>query len=199
MTLDKMNRMNEILSGILKVAYLNFLWTIFTILGLGVFSIGPATYAMIKCYDRWLRFGESIPVAKSFWQFFKERYWQSAIVSWLYLIVGIILVSNIFFNRLWSIQMVNVLMLILVLFSLTHIYTIMVATTYQKLGAIFKGAFLLGFGYLHYTLIIWTSLGVFYYLTASFAPGFLFVFGIGLMGFAFSLGGKIILKDFQPT
>lgn len=198
MTLEKLNKLNEWMIGLLKVAYLNLLWVVFTILGLGIFSVGPATYAMMAYYDYWLRQKESLPVAKSFWKFFKENYRQSFLVSLIYLAIGAIFTVNIFFNRVWSIQMVNVIMLILVLFSFTHVFTLMSAVGYKKIVDLLKAAILLGFGYLHYGIIAWTVIGVFYFLTATFFPGMLFVFGVGFTGLLCSLASKQVFKDFLP-
>lgn len=199
MTLDRINKINEWFIGILRVAYLNLLWIVFTILGLGIFSIGPATYAMMAYYDHWLRQKEELPVARSFWQFFKERYKTSLVVGWIYLGAISIFLVNIFFNRVWSLQMINVIMLILVLFSFTHVYTLMSALNYKKIKDILKGAVLLGFGYLHYAIIAWTIIGLVYFITSTFSPGLLLVFGIGFTGLICSLASKQIFKEFLPV
>ncbi|WP_071131012.1 YesL family protein [Enterococcus timonensis] len=198
MTMDKINKINDVLILMLKIAYLNLIWLGITILGLGIFSVGPASYALMKYYDQTLRLKNELPVLRTFWQYFKERYRQSVLISWIYLAVCAVFIVNIFFNRVWSLQIINVLMLILVLFSFTHVYTLMAATKYEKISELLKGAALLGFGYLHYSIITWTILGVSYFLAARFAPALLFLFGFSFAGFLFAMAGRKILKEFLP-
>lgn len=199
MTLEKMNKMNDVMITVLKLVYINILWVAFSALGLVIFSVGPATYAMMKYYDRWLRCQESLPVARTMWGFFKERFVQSMIVSWIYIAVAAIFITNIFLQKIWYFQWANIFMLVMLLFSFTHVYTVMAATTYQKLIEIFRGAFLLGFGYLHYTIIAWTIIGLAYFLAARFAPALVFVFGMAFVGFIFGQTGKIIFRDIKPV
>lgn len=197
MTLEKINKMNDVLIGILKVAYLNLLWLVFTLLGLFFFGIGPATYAMMKYYDRWLRLKEALPVTKSFWRFYKERFRQSVAISWIYLAVFGILWVNLFSLTQWYLQAANVVILVVVLFSLTHVFTVMAATSFKKIWEVLRGAALLGLGYLHYTIISWTVILGGYVLLARTAPAVVFLFGVGGAGFILGIAGKLILEGFM--
>jgi len=58
MNLDKIIRVNDLLLAVYRVILLQFLWLSVTLLGGVVFGIGPATYALMKTYDRWLRLKE---------------------------------------------------------------------------------------------------------------------------------------------
>ncbi|MGX7132704.1 YesL family protein [Enterococcus songbeiensis] len=197
MTLEKINKMNDVLIGILKVAYLNLLWLVFTLLGLFFFGIGPATYAMMKYYDRWLRLKEALPVTKSFWRFYKERFRQSVAISWIYLVLFGILWVNLFSLTQWYLQAANVVILVVVLFSLTHVFTVMAATSFKKIWEVLRGAALLGLGYLHYTIISWTVILGGYVLLARTAPAVVFLFGVGGAGFILGIAGKLILEGFM--
>lgn len=197
MTIEKINRMNDVMIGVLKIAYLNLLWLLFTLLGLVLFGIGPATYAMMKYYDRWLRLKESPPVAKSFWHYYKERFRQSMLISWLYLAIFIVLAINIFHLLQWYLLAANVLVFVVVLFSFTHVYTIMAATNFKTVWEILRGSALLGLGYLHYTIISWTVIIGGYLLLTKTVPATVFLFGVGGVGFILGFAGKLILTEFM--
>ncbi|WP_291292130.1 YesL family protein [Enterococcus sp.] len=198
MTIEKINRINTVMIGFLTIAYLHVLWLLFTLFGLVIFGAGPATYAMMKYYDRWLRLKEHPPITKSFFHFFKERYRQSLLVSWLYGGVMLILITNIFSPLRWYFQVANVLVLIVSQFMFTHVYTVMAATKFATIKEILRGSALLGLGYLHYSIISWTVLIGCYILASLYLPASLFFFGIGFAGFVLAIPGKLILQEMTP-
>ena len=76
MTIEKITKINEGLLAFLTLIALHFLWLSVTLLGGVLFGIGPASYAMMKYYDRWLRLHERPPLIKSFFYYSKERFRQ---------------------------------------------------------------------------------------------------------------------------
>ncbi|MGH1804143.1 YesL family protein [Enterococcus gallinarum] len=198
MTIEKLNRINTVLLAFLTIAYLHLLWLLFTILGGVIFGAGPATYAMMKYYDRWLRLKEQPSVTKSFIFYFKERYRQSLLVSWLYGLLLLILVTNIFSPLAWYFQVANVLVLIIIHFIFTHVYTVMAATKFVTIKEILRGSALLGLGYLHYSIISWTILIGGYFLASRYLPALLFFFGFGFAGLVLAIPGKMILQEMTP-
>lgn len=96
MTIEKITKINEGLLAFLTLIALHFLWLSVTLLGGILFGIGPASYAMMKYYDRWLRLHERPPLIKSFFYYSKERFRQSVLISWLFLIIAAIVITNIF-------------------------------------------------------------------------------------------------------
>jgi uncharacterized membrane protein YesL len=198
MTIEKINQMNNLLIGFLTVAYLHLLWILFTIAGLVIFGAGPATYAMMKYYDRWLRLKEQPPITKSFFLYYKERFRQSLLVSWLYGGIMLILITNIFSPLAWYFQVANVLVLLVIQFVFTHVYTVMAATNFETIKEILRGSALLGLGYLHYSIISWTILIGGYILASIYLPALIFFFGIGFAGFILAIPGKLILQEMTP-
>lgn len=59
---------------IMQFAYLQLLWIVFTIAGLGVFGIFPATAAMFSVVRKWVMGVEDAPVFKTFWQTYKSEF-----------------------------------------------------------------------------------------------------------------------------
>lgn len=196
-TLDKMTKLNDYLSGFWKIAYLNLLWFAFSLLGLFLFGIGPATYAMTKYYDRWFRLKEEPPVFQTFWQYYQERFKQAVAISWIQGIILAVLVFNIFNVTAWFLQVTNVLMLVIFLVGSTHLYNVMAALTYETIREIAQASMMMGLGYLHYTIILWTIvLGVYYLLSITYSS-LLLLFGIGFMGAAIAFTGTRIIADFE--
>lgn len=196
-SLDKMNRMNQYLIGFWKIGYLNLLWIGFSLLGLIIFGVGPATYALTKYYDRWLRCQEEPPVFKSFWQFYKERFKQSLVASWIVLGMIYILVINIFNATVWYVQVANILMLLMTVIGSTFLYSAMAALNFTTLRAVFRASAMMGIGYLHYTIILWTAILSSYYVLSKTYPSLLLLFGIGFIIFAVTAMSKRIVSDFD--
>ncbi len=171
MTIEKITKINEGLLAFLTLIALHFLWLSVTLLGGVLFGIGPASYAMMKYYDRWLRLHERPPLIKSFFYYSKERFRQSVLISWLFLIIAAIVITNIFAPFPWFIQVANVLFLIAFLFLFMHVYTVMAATNFVTVFEILRGSyFLIG----------------------------LILMGSSLVGGVFALAGKKILQDIHP-
>lgn len=198
MTIEKITKINEGLLAFLTLIALHFLWLSVTLLGGVLFGIGPASYAMMKYYDRWLRLHERPPLIKSFFYYSKERFRQSVLISWLFLIIAAIVITNIFAPFPWFIQVANVFFLIAFLFLFMHVYTVMAATNFVTVFEILRGSALLGLGYLHYSIISWTILIVGYLVLGSYFLIGLFLMGSSLVGGVFALAGKKILQDIHP-
>lgn len=190
MDLDKMLRVNDFLLAVFKVVLLQILWLCVTLLGGVIFGIGPATYALMKTYDRWLRLKEQPAVIRQFFLYSRERFRQSVLISWLIGILLGIVVTNLFTAGSWYVQMANLLFLIALLFMFTNVYSVMAAVKYPSLKDILKGSLLLGFGYLHYSIITWTILIVGYLLIATYLPIIIVVAGVSMCGFIIATSAK---------
>lgn len=195
MNLDKILRVNDILLSIYKVVLLQLLWLCVTLLGGVVFGIGPATYALMKTYDRWLRLKEHPPLIRAFFRYSKERFRQSVLISWLIGILTGIVITNLFAAGSWYIQIANLLFLIALLFMFTNVYSVMAAVNYPTLKDIIKGSLLLGFGYLHYSIITWTILIVGYLLIATYLPIVILVAGVSMIGLVIAISAQKIFHD----
>jgi uncharacterized membrane protein YesL len=57
-----------------QFAFLQLLWIVFTIMGLGIFGIFPSTAAMFSVVRKWVMGVEDAPVFKTFWQTYKTEF-----------------------------------------------------------------------------------------------------------------------------
>jgi len=195
MNLDKILRVNDLLLAVYKVLLLQFLWLGVTLLGGVVFGIGPATYALMKTYDRWLRLKEQPPMIRCFFHYSKERFRQSVLISWLMCLLMGIVVTNLFNAGSWFIQMANLLFLIALLFMFMNVYSVMAAVHYSSLRAVLKGSLLLGFGYLHYSIITWSILIAGYLLLATYLPILIVFAGVSVFGLVIATSAQKIFND----
>lgn len=195
MTLEKINKINDFLLGMFKLIYLNILWLATTTLGLVVFGVGPATYALNKYLDQWLRLKNEPPLTKSFFKYFFERYWQACSLGVLTAGTLAIVIINLFNSKVYLIRLVNMLFAFLLLIGFTHLFKLMAATTFKKATELIRGSVLLGFGYLLQTVVAWAIVIGSYLLVAKFVPILDLIFGVGFAGFILSSAGNLIFKN----
>ena len=60
-----------------KLAYLNILWILFSLLGLGVFGVGPATVSMFAVIRKCLRYGTDFSMTKEFVEIYQSNFWYA--------------------------------------------------------------------------------------------------------------------------
>lgn len=60
-----------------KLIYLHFLWILFTVAGLGIFGVFPATAAVYSQMYQWIKEGTDMPIFKSFYEVYKQNFLKS--------------------------------------------------------------------------------------------------------------------------
>jgi uncharacterized membrane protein YesL len=119
------DRFNTIVYGMLKLAYLNLLWILFTFTGLVMFGLFPATIAMFTIVRKWLHREDGVPVFHTFWAVYKKEFIQSNGYSLLFIGIGYILYYDFTFISLNSGRLtflVPVLVLILIGYIITLLF-----------------------------------------------------------------------------
>ncbi|KKI94062.1 hypothetical protein WQ54_00520 [Bacillus sp. SA1-12] len=76
-----MNKLMNIFDWIYRLLYLNALWVLFTIAGLGVFGLFPSTVSMFYVANEWVSGNKDIPVFKTFFIKFKEEFFRSQLLG----------------------------------------------------------------------------------------------------------------------
>jgi len=188
-------RLNAILSGAWRLAYLNLLWIVTTVLGLVVFGIGPATYAVAAYVDRWYRFGETPPVAPTFIALARAHYWHAAAMGWIFTAAYVIVLTNIFTMTNWYLQFANIVALVVVSVIAAYVFPVMAATDVRGIGRQIAAALMLGIGSLHWTIAAGATVVGTVWLLANFALPALLVFGIGIPAAAIGFVTRIIFTQ----
>jgi uncharacterized membrane protein YesL len=191
-------RINTFLTGVYRVAYLNLLWLATTLLGLGVLGVGPASYALAKYLDRWLRAGETPPPARVFWRYARERAGRSMVVSWILLAAGGVIVTNVFLVESWYVQVLNVGALVVLAITASYVYPVLAATDLATIPRQLGGALLIGLGSLHWTVLGATVVGATWWVLWQFALPLLVLFGMGIPAYAVAVVTRAVFRGLTP-
>ena len=65
---------NAIAYKILRLAYINILWLLFSIIGLGIFGLFPATTAMFAVTRKFIIGEKNFKTLPAFWKYFKQDF-----------------------------------------------------------------------------------------------------------------------------
>lgn len=75
---------------IMNLAYLNLLWIFFSLIGLGIFGVFPATATMFALLRQEM-LKDLMPTFKLFFKYFKKNFWKSNLIGWIVLFTSYII------------------------------------------------------------------------------------------------------------
>jgi uncharacterized membrane protein YesL len=142
----------------------------------------PSTYALVSICRRWVR-GQSLPVFKTYWKYYKESFKESVIISWIYLIGGFVIVIDLMYVANWYVRVAMFVIGFIYLLSLIYIFPIMAHYDWKGFFFKMKMSFLFGLSYLQYTLVLILVIGVCYWTAIKFFSGILTFLGIRFLFF----------------
>jgi uncharacterized membrane protein YesL len=172
---------------IVRFAYTNMLWILFTLMGGIILGIFPATTAMFAVVRRWLLGETDIPVFKTFWGFYREDFLKSNLLGLILTMIGLALYID--YQLLYQVgndalRWLHYLFLTITsLFLLTLLYTFPVFVHYQlKVLQVLKTSFfIMAVSPLSTIMMIAGSILI-YFSLVSF-PGFVPIFSASLLSF----------------
>ncbi len=132
---------------ITRLVYVNILWIVFTVLGLGIFGIMPATLAMLGIIKKWFKGKENVEVFKEFWQIYKKYFVKINVIGLIMFLIGVILWIDLrYFNSLDGIQYFIIRYLIYMIITLyfidlMYIFPITIQYQLKKLDIIKNALF----------------------------------------------------------
>jgi len=179
--LKSVEKINYIFTTILNLVYVNFLWWLFTLLGVGFFGAGPATYALVSIMRQWMRGNTNIPIFSSYWKYYKESFKESMITSWIYVLIGYVLVIDLLYVTNWYLKVCLIIIFFLYFLSAIFIYPLMAHYNWKGIFFRIKMSFIFGFSCLQYSLLLFVVIGATYWTTITFFPGILTFFGISFL------------------
>ncbi len=169
----------------MKLAYLNLLWILFSILGFGVFGIMPATVATFTIARKWLK-QEDIPIGKTFFFTYKKEFLKSNVIGFILAITGMILYVNYQYlhvveNPIIHIVVVSLILMMSILYGILILYIVPVYVHFDLgLSQYFKYALMIGIMNIHLTIIMVVSIYLLY-LFLIFIPGLIPVFVVSML------------------
>lgn len=184
------NSLDSILRWVTRIAVVNILWIGFSLIGLIVGGVFPATVASLSISRKWLIGEKDVPIWKTFKDSFKKEFIISNLLGWLLTFGGGILYIN--YKILLTMSGKFFLISTFAFYLLVFIYLLLIiwifplASHYN--GTIMqhiKNAIILGLGKIHISLanLIWLFLVI--YFSLKYPSSILFVsVSIGSLGWA---------------
>lgn len=188
----------------MKLAYVNLLWTIFTLLGFGVFGFMPATVAMFSVIRKWNMGEEDIPVFKTFWDTYRKEFFKANGLGIILFIFGYILVIEFQILRLqeniiYFIVSFGVLaVFILYAIVLTYFFPIYVHFN-LKITDYLKWPFIIGVVHPILTLFMMGGFAAIVYVTYITIPAILFFFGGSVTAYFIMWGASKTFEKYEIT
>ncbi|WP_440894766.1 YesL family protein [Amphibacillus sp. Q70] len=87
----------KITEWISRLAILNLLWLGFTLLGLGIFGLFPATVAMFVVIRRWIRNETDLPIFRTYWKAFREEFLKANGYGSIIFLIGVMIYADLIF------------------------------------------------------------------------------------------------------
>jgi len=170
------SKIMDVFEWVMHFVYLNVLFVIGILVGGGVFGLFPACYATITVSQQ-LVLEPGFGITKKFWDLYKNYFWKSLRVGYLFLIVIIIVISNVLFwqqinymlSRIWMFISLITILGSMLLFPITVGNNL----SFKELGKLF----FYSLGSLHLYLMLISGLGVIFIATLLI-PG-VFIFFVG--------------------
>ncbi|MEC6747982.1 DUF624 domain-containing protein [Marinilactibacillus sp. XAAS-LB27] len=181
--MKNVEKLNMILTRVLKLTCLNFLWMIGTMMGLGILGIGPSTAATFSVIREWLRGNDDLPLIKTFIAEYKRYFKKSNLLSLIYMVAGIILIMDYIYASRWELRVVFGVLIFLYTISVTYIFPVLVHYELKSLKEMIRYSFLIGFSYLQYTLVLFVSILAIYSIVARVYPALVTFFGTSFLIF----------------
>lgn len=182
-----MTAVNSFFDWITRIALLNVLWIVFTLLGAVILGLFPATTATFTITRKWVSGETDIPVVKTFWESYKKDFVQGNLLGYMLSVIAYVLYLDFVFLTVSPSNFVHFLtipfVVIAFICTLTFLYAFPVFVYYEmKLFQVFKSAFFIMLlhplqtfimivGCLGIIVILWTFQG----LTIFFGPAVLAV------------------------
>lgn len=126
--------------------YVNFLWLLFSILGLIITGFFPSTVAMFTVVRKWVLGESGVPIFETFWSSYKKQFLRSNLLGYSLCFIGVVIYTDLFFlqqveNNYLQILYIPALFLTL-LYLLTLLFVIPIVVHYDVKGfQIIKNAF----------------------------------------------------------
>lgn len=163
--------------------YLNILWIVFTILGVGIFGLFPSTVSLFAVLRKMLIDGRDQPIFQLFWKNYKQEFVKSNIVGFIMTVIVVFLLFDLHlilqFHPTTMNRSMTILLLVIIVFCIIcflNVFPIYVHFNFN-ISKYFFNSFILTMGKPVQTVMM--LLGIYIiYLIYELIPGLIPVFGI---------------------
>lgn len=192
---------------IYRLALINILWVLFTLVGGIIFGIFPATIAMFSVTRKWLTGDQEIPIFTTFIKTYKSEFLKGNLLGYILLVIGFMLFYDIkFFQTFEGIPfLLSYVFIFLFFFYCVMLLFIFPVFVHFKLNTFqyIKHAFLMILISPFWSILLIVMTFLIYYLTTQFPP-FMIFFGISIqvvmiMWMSLKVFNKIAVKHARET
>jgi uncharacterized membrane protein YesL len=141
---------------ITRLAYLNLIWILFSMMGFIVLGGMPATVSMFSITRKWAMGRMDIPIFRTFWNSYKREFVKSNLLGIPLFLAGLIFYLD--FRVLQSANLYNSLLLVgficlFIIYLIVLLYVFPVFVHFDiRLWKVLKFGLIIGFSRPHYTL-----------------------------------------------
>ncbi|TWD98877.1 putative membrane protein YesL [Neobacillus bataviensis] len=179
---------------VMKLAYLNILWVLFSLGGLIFLGTSPASVALFTILRKWLMNDTDVPIFRTFLNTYKKEFVKSNQLGWVMALIGMFLYFD--FKYLITVggtiqYVLSIpLLIVTILFFITMLYLFPVYVHYDlRLIQYIKNSFYIGIINMHITILmiaVTILIGILY----SSIPGIVPFFSISLFSLMVMAGAK---------
>ncbi|MGN7312619.1 YesL family protein [Alkalicoccobacillus gibsonii] len=180
-----MGGLQKIAEWITRMAYLNLLWLGFTLAGLVLFTIFPATFAMFAVLRKWIMGESDLPVFKTFFSYLKQDFIRANLIGLVLVVIGFVLYVDLQFLLTFSGEGVVAyfyypVLFVTLLVALGTLFVFPVYVHYElNIRQVFKTAFFLMAVNPLLSILMIVALGTTFYAMLSF-PATVIFFGVSI-------------------
>ena len=188
----------KISEWIMNFAYLNILWIAFTLLGLVLFGIFPATVSLFVIVRKWVQGQRDFQITKLFWNSFKKEFLKSNLLGLILIVIGGILYTDFLFIRGNDVHLVQYtyypLLIIIAIFTLALLYVFPIYVHFEtKLMHILKNSVLLMIMSPLITIMMVTFILILYHIL-RLIPGLTPLFGASLLAYIIMWSSHFVFR-----
>jgi uncharacterized membrane protein YesL len=194
---DGLTWLNQKLTGFYRIIYLGILWLVVTLAGLVVVGIGPASYALCAYLDRWFRLGEQPPMTRTFFRYAREQGRRPVLVGLVLLGASAVIAVNLMSLTNWYLRAANLAVLAALVLIAAYVFFVMTAMDVPRLRDVLSAALLVGFGSLHWSIIVATVTGVIVWVVLRFAAPLLPLCGVSIPAAMIALVVRPVFRKLQ--
>ncbi|WP_428911806.1 YesL family protein [Niallia sp. Krafla_26] len=192
---EKFNHFGE---WVIRLVFLNFLWMGFSVLGLGILGIFPATSALFSVMRKWFIGNDRVKIVSEFFRYYKKDFWKSNLLGYFFLLVAIILWADYqFVSSIANLGMLALgyIVLILLAFSLLSLFILFPIYSHYQLSLFqyIKNTILFPITNL-FSMILLAALFFVIQFIFSQLPGFILFIGMSFPAFVMM---KLVFPIFQ--
>ncbi|WP_412967052.1 YesL family protein [Fredinandcohnia sp. 179-A 10B2 NHS] len=170
-------RVYKMSNGIMRLAYVNLLWILFSCVGLVIFGVFPATAALFAVIRKWQTEEDDIPIFNTFVQTYKKEFIKANVLGLFLTVIGYTLYFDYVYVSILQGTSQIIMSFLLVLFAIIYvtialnIFPVFVHYDVKLLQNI-KHAFYIGIANPLYTLMMVAAIVVLS-LLLKYIPGLL--------------------------